>query len=792
MTDRLGEYRGRRNPAGSGEPGGDAVRPRRGAPRFVVQEHSATRLHWDLRIEHEGVLASWALPRFLPGTSGDNRLAVRTEDHPVEYLEFEGEIPAGHYGAGTMRIYDRGTCEVLLWEPGKVEVDLHGEHLTGRWALFPIGRAGGTEREWMIHRMGAPLDPDAEPFPGVVPPMLAGAGPLPAGEGWAYEIKWDGVRALCRSEPGRLTLHSRRGADITAGYPEIASLGRALHEHQALLDGEIVAFDTSTDPPRPSFQALQRRMHVRDERRVRRLAAEVPVTFAIFDLLWLDGHSLMRRPYDERRARLAELDLQGPFWQVPEAALGHAAGRDLQRAAAALGLEGVVAKRRDAPYQPGRRSPAWVKVRRRESADLVIGGWVPGEGGRSGRIGALLVGEHEPGDALRYVGRVGSGLSDAELRDLGSRLRDLESEVSPFAPGRPQPPQAARWVRPVLVADVAFSERSATGQLRQPVWLGLRDDVPAPLALQDERASRGKGRIATALIDDRVLPVTNLDKVLYPDGTTKRQLLEYAAAIAPVMLPHLRGRALTLVRCPDGVEGERFFEKRAPGHRPDWVRTATVQYGRERIEHVLADDRATLLWLAQLAALELHPSLALAAEPDRPTAVVFDLDPGAPATIVECCAVALLLRAMLDGVGLRAFAKTSGSKGLQVYVPLNRPEPTFDGAKAFAGAVAEVLHAGRPELVVARQAKTLREGRVLVDWYQNDRARTTIGVYSARARERPTVSAPVTWDEVEATAGEGDGSGLAFTLTEVLQRVEDHGDLFGEVATLPQRLPATG
>jgi bifunctional non-homologous end joining protein LigD len=347
-------------------------------------------------------------------------------------------------------------------------------------------------------------------------------------------------------------------------------------------------------------------------------------------------------------------------------------------------------------------------------------------------------------------------------------------------------------VRPVLVAEIAYTERSAGGQLRQPVWLGLRDDVPAPLALEDERTARGKGRVATAVVDDRAVPVTNLDKVLYPDGTTKRQLLEYAAAIAPVMLPHLRGRALTMVRCPDGVDGERFFEKRAPGHRPDWVATATVQYGRERIEHVLADERATLVWLMQLAALELHPSLALAAEPDRPTAVVFDLAPGAPAAIAECCEVALLLRGMLDGVGLRAFAKTSGSKGLQVYVPLNRPEPSFDDTKAFAKTVAEVLQSGRPDLVVARQAKTLREGRVLVDWYQNDRAKTTIGVYSPRARERPTVSTPVTWDEVEAAADGGAAPALAFTLTEVLQRVEEHGDLFGEVATLPQRLPATG
>lgn len=782
--DPLSDYRGKRDTRASKEPAGKRKRrPRSTAPRFVVQEHSATRLHWDLRLEHEGVLASWALPRYFPNSSGDNRLAVRTEDHPVEYLDFEGEIPKGSYGAGKMRIHDRGTYDLLLWEPKKVEVELHGERLTGRWALFPITDG----KEWMIHRMGEPLDPDAEPLPQTLPPMLARAGELPGDDGWAYEIKWDGVRALCHSEPGRLTLRSRRGADITAGYPELSALNRALHEHEVVLDGEIVAFEPGSDPPRPSFQALQRRMHVREQRRVKRLAAEVPVTYAVFDLLWLDGRSLMDLPYEQRRSRLAELELHGPHWQVPESAAGADAGRELLAAAGRLGLEGVVAKRLDSSYEPGRRSRCWVKVRRRDSEEFVIGGWLPGEGGRSSRIGALLLGEHVPGGGLRYAGRVGSGLTDADLSFLKARLGELAADASPFTDSASGPPRGARWVHPELIAAVAFSERSEKGLLRQPVWLGLRDDVPAPLVLEDERTVRGKGRAATARIEGRELALTNLDKRLYPDGTTKRELLEYAASIAPVLLPHFSGRALTVVRCPDGVDGERFFEKRAPGHRPGWVATATVAYGRETIEHVLLDEAATLVWLQQLAALELHPSLALAAEPDRPTAVVFDLDPGPPATIVECCEVALLLRAMLEGVGLRSVPKTSGGKGLQVYVPLNRPEPTFDDTKAFAKAVAEVLAAGRPELVVARQAKTLREGKVLVDWYQNDRAKTTIGVYSPRARDAPTVSTPVTWDEVEAARRPDD---LRWTIRELPGRVSANGDLFASVATLSQALPS--
>ncbi len=375
MPDRLEGYHARRDFDRSPEPPGEPGSDRAGPARFVVQEHDATRLHWDLRIEHDGVLASWALPRFLPGAPGENLIAIRTEDHPLDYLAFEGEIPAGSYGAGTMRIYDQGTVDILEWQPRKVEVRLRGERLTGCWALFPLAKRGESGDEWMIHRMGAPLDPDAEPMPDLVAPMLAQAGNLPTGRAWAFEVKWDGVRAICRSEPGRLRLWSRNANEITAGYPEIARLNRALHEHRAILDGEIVAFSDG----RPSFQALQRRMHVRDERRVRRLAGEIPVTYVIFDLLWLDGHPLTDLPYSERRALLEGLELHGTHWQVPDAVQG--SGEDLMSAAAGLGLEGVVAKRLDAPYQPGRRSPAWVKVKRRPTGEFVIGGWVTGEGG---------------------------------------------------------------------------------------------------------------------------------------------------------------------------------------------------------------------------------------------------------------------------------------------------------------------------------------------------------------------------------------------------------------------------
>ena len=786
MPDPLREYREKRDFDATPEPPARRGRARVKAPRFVVQEHDASRLHWDLRLEHDGALASWALPRFMPGESGSNLVAIRTEDHPTSYLDFHGEIPAGSYGAGTMRMYDGGTYELLKWEPRKVEVELHGERLHGRWALFAVGDGEGDDR-WMIHRMGEPLDPAAEPMPDALAPMLATAGTLPQGDGWAYEIKWDGIRALCASEPGRLRLWSRSGADITKRYPELARSTRRLREHRAILDGEIVATD---DQGRPDFQALQRRMQLGDERRIDKLAKAAPVTYVIFDVLWLDGASLLDRPYRERREILAGLKLGDERWQTTQTLIEDTGGPELLDAARRLGLEGVIAKRLDSRYAPGRRSRDWVKVKHQQTAELLVGGWLQGQGARAKRIGALLLGEPGPGGSLRYAGRVGSGFSQATLDDLQARLAPLARDASPFTAGESPPTRGVHWVQPRLLAQVAFLERSQRGLLRHPVWLGLRDDVAVPLVLEDERPVRGSGRTATALVDGRSLRVTNLDKVLYPGaGVTKRTVIEYYAGIAPVMTAHLRGRAVTLKRYPDGVDGEAFYEKRAPAHRPDWVQTADVAYGAKTVQQVLVQDAATLVWLAQLAALELHPSLAHAETAERPDVVVFDLDPGPPATIVQCCEVGLLLRDMLAGIGLCTFAKTSGSKGLQLYVPLNVPGVAFDDTKAFSSTVAGVLSQARPELIVDRQSKALRKGKVLIDWLQNDRSKSTVAVYSLRAREQLGVSTPVAWEEVEACAAAGDAALLAFSPGDVLGRVDEHGDLFGDVLALRQKLP---
>jgi bifunctional non-homologous end joining protein LigD len=795
--EQLQRYRAKRDFRRTTEPAG-GTRARKGAPRFVIQEHSARRLHWDLRLERDGVLVSWAIPKGLPETPKDNRFAAATEDHPLEYLDFEGEIPKGEYGAGTMKLWDRGTYECLKWEPRKVEVALHGERLDGRYALFPI-EPGERPKDWMIHRMDPPADPGREAMPQHLQPMLATTGRLPSDDRlWAYEIKWDGVRAIAYWRPGELRLESRNLKDITAQYPELGRLGRALGSHQAVLDGEIVAFDQQG---RPSFASLQQRMHVASAAQVRRLANSTPVTYMIFDLLWLDGHSLMQVPYLERRERLASLQLTGERWQTPEHVVGH--GRAVLDASAEQRLEGIVAKRLDSNYQPGRRSNSWVKVKNLGRTEVVLGGWMPGQGRRKQRIGALLVGVHDPDGTLRYAGRVGTGFSERELDRLARLLAPLERASSPFGAGE-RPPRGAVFCEPRLVAEIEFREWTAGGSLRAPAYKGLRDDKAAAEVVREdvtsalEREERGgleireqRGETAWAVVDGRELKLSNLGKLLYPEaGFSKRDVIDYYAAISSALLGHLQGRALTVKRWPDGVRGQFFFQKQAPAHRPDWVRTVTLPSGRKPIDYLLTEDRATLVWLANLAALELHTPLARAEAPARPTALVFDLDPGEPASIIECCRVGLQLQGMFEQLGIDSFAKTSGSKGLQVYVPLNSDEIRYEQTKPFAKAVAEMLEQAEPERVVSRMTKARRTGKVLIDWSQNDGRKTTVCVYSLRAGELPTVSTPLEWEEVRSALKTGDPAPLAFHPHQVLARVADRGDLFAPVLSLTQKLPA--
>lgn len=463
----LAEYAAKRDFEQTPEPGVEAAGPTDpDQPRFVVQEHHARSLHWDLRLEHDGVLWSWAVPKGIPMRPKPNHLAVRTEDHPLLYLTFEGDIPSGQYGAGTMSVWDRGTYEPEKVRDDELIVTFHGTRVRGKYALFHT-----RDNQWMLHRMSPPDDPSETPIPTDLAPMLAVAGDLPADDDrWGFEMKWDGMRVLAFVEGGRVRLTSRRGNDVTERFPELRGLGEAMGARAAVLDGEVVAFD---DAGRPRFERLQPRIHVSSPAKARQLAAENPVALMLFDVLWFEGHLVIARPYTERRQLLEGLALSGPGWQIPPTTYG--GGERVRQTATELGLEGVVAKRADSPYRPGERSDAWRKVKVTAGQELVVGGWLPGNGHLAGRLGSLLVGYHEePDGPLRYAGRVGSGINETTRNQLETMLAPLRRDEPPFVavPRLPDPV----WTAPDLVVDVEFHEWTSAGVLRAPRFGGIRDD----------------------------------------------------------------------------------------------------------------------------------------------------------------------------------------------------------------------------------------------------------------------------------------------------------------------------
>jgi bifunctional non-homologous end joining protein LigD len=463
MAKRLESYRAKRDFDKTSEPRGDEGRA--GEGRFVIQQHDARNLHWDLRLEHEGVLASWALPRGVPQHPDENRLAVHTEDHPLEYLDFHGEIPKGSYGAGTMEIWDSGTYEAEKFRKDEVIATFQGERMRGRYAMFST-----RGKDWLIHRMDPPEDPSYEPMPDKLAPMLARSGPLPRDEPkWGFEVKWDGIRAVAFLDHGHISLQGRNFTDFTPRYPEIRPLARELGARRVILDGEVVAFDSEG---RPSFERLQSRMHLASDAAVKRRMRDTPVTYVVFDLLYLDGHSTLPLAYEQRRELLEALELEGPSWRAPAYHRGE--GSALLKATRELGIEGVVAKRLDSAYQLGGRTSSWVKVKNVEEQDVVIGGWTPGEGGRSSTLGALAAGVYEDGE-LTYAGKVGTGFTEKTLALVQSELKSRGRDTSPFE-GR-QPPKGTKFVEPELVARVELREWTRAGTMRAPSFKGLRDDM---------------------------------------------------------------------------------------------------------------------------------------------------------------------------------------------------------------------------------------------------------------------------------------------------------------------------
>ena len=464
--DRLREYRDKRDPSRTPEPVPAAASQAAGAEAggtFVIQEHHARRLHWDLRLERDGVLVSWALPKGVPDDPAVNHLAVHTEDHPLEYASFEGTIPRGEYGAGAMTIWDHGRYETQKWSPREVKVLLHGRRVEGGYVLFQT-----RGNQWMIHR-------ERQPLPAALRPMLAISGSVMPrdSQNWALEMKWDGVRALAFIENGRVRLMSRTERDITVAYPELAGLGHATGHKQILLDGEVVVFGADGWP---EFEALQPRMHVTSAAQAAQLAGQTPVTYLVFDLLQLDGRSLLELGYRERRAVLDGLGLTGPFWQTPPWFPGEDF-QAVQGVSMAQRMEGILAKRLDSAYVPGVRTDYWRKIKNVLRQEVIVAGYKPGQGNRTGQVGSLLIGVHDAGQLI-YAGHVGTGFSVETLRMLSSKLEPLRRPGSPFdVPVPPEHARSAVWVEPELVIDVTFDRWTKAGRMRAPVYKGLRDDI---------------------------------------------------------------------------------------------------------------------------------------------------------------------------------------------------------------------------------------------------------------------------------------------------------------------------
>ncbi len=770
MAQKLTEYKRKRDPKKTPEPFSGKGRKAKD-PIFVVQRHDARRLHYDFRLERDGALASWAVPKGVPLEPGQQHLAVHVEDHPLEYATFEGEIPKGQYGAGSVEIWDRGTYELLEEKKnGGLTVRLHGERLDGTWALVPA-KLSGDEKNWLIIRKkeeegSAPRPVGTRTY---VPMLATLAEDIPRGAGWIFEVKWDGYRAIAKVSGGEATLTSRNGNDLTARFPNVAKeVAKAVKTPDAVLDGEVCALD---EAGRSSFSAMQQGK------------PGTPLVYYVFDLLEVEGESLADLPLVERRKRLERLlDRRNRSVRLSEAFDDGAA---LLEAAEQQGLEGIVAKRLDSRYTQGKRTRDWLKVKTHGEQEFVIAGFTKGTGRRASSFGSLVLGYYR-GDELVYAGNVGTGFNSKEIEKLLDKLRPLKRPTSPF-PEVPKLPKVRKgdviWVEPELVCEVVFAEWTHDGRLRAPSYQGLREDKPA------EEVRREEPITDTVKKGTRELKLSNLDKVFFPvEGIRKGDLLEYYRAVAPVLVPHLQDRPFTMVRWPDGIEAGRFFQKDAPSHMPEWIPTfrtlvSTRESPRKKkwVNFPVVNDELALLWMVNMGCIDMNAWYSRVDKPERPDFVLFDLDPSPDVGFRETVQVALLVKQALDAFGLVGFPKTSSGEGMHVLVPIERRH-TYDDTRHFAEIVAGAIARTNRGLATTEWTKSKRRG-VLIDSNQNGEGKTIASVYSVRPRPGAPVSTPLRWEEVNEKLDP-----LSFTMGKVLERVRKDGDLFEGVLTTRQRL----
>lgn len=792
----LETYHKKRNFLFTPEPRGRRPGPQAGELRFVIQKHAARRLHYDFRLEWDGVLKSWAIPK---GPSLDpkvKRLAVHVEDHPLEYGDFEGVIPAGHYGAGPVLVWDRGRWSPdgdprAAYRKGHISFTLHGDKLQGGWHLVRLPRADRDGKEqWLLIKAqdevagaGDPVSErpesvlsgraieavttsttrpaakrrarsttktgDSKTVPRTLTPQLATeVATPPQSDQWLHEIKYDGYRILCRVHKGKAELLSRNGKDWTARFAPIAAAIEQLGIDESWLDGEVVVWERDGVT---SFQSLQR--YLRGE-------AQGQLTYCLFDLLYLNGEELSGQALLQRKRALAALLKSARRRTRLLRYSDHVQGAadSFIAKACGLGLEGIVSKRGDLPYRAG-RSRDWVKIKCRRQQEFVIGGFTLPAGSRTG-IGALLLGVYDADGILHYSGRVGTGFTQQRLAALRKLLEARLIARAPFAASATLRGVEARWVRPELVAEVRFSEWTADGLVRQAAFLGLREDKTAGEVRRESaapltaslRARRQRGGGATAQPGPnenlRGLRLTHPDKILYPEqGTTKRDLAAYYDAVADWIMPHLRGRPLSLLRCPEGRQRTCFYQKHA-------IQGLSAALNRVRLrekdgvaEYLSAETPAAVIALVQAGVLELHTWGARADRIETPDRIIFDLDPDPSVAWSAVMSAARAVRDRLADFDLPALVKTTGGKGLHVVVPLLR-RYDWPQIQSFARAFAEEMARTNDDQFTARMAKAARQGKIFIDWLRNTRGATAVAAYSTRARPAATISVPLRWEEL--------------------------------------------
>ena len=852
----LSEYRRRRDFHRTPEPSGAAVPARTSHPlAFVIQKHAARRLHYDFRLELDGVLKSWAVPKGPSLDPAEKRLAVHVEDHPLEYGGFEGVIPEGEYGGGSVLLWDRGTWIPVDPDPaeayarGNLKFTLDGEKLHGNWALVRMGGKAATERRenWLLikerdaaalpqsgdavvaehplsvlsgrgldeiaadrdriwgpngeNRRGAegsPAPPDPARIAGarrarmparLRPQLAIAVDTVPDGPQWFHEIKYDGYRLIARLGGGGVRLSTRGGLDWTEKFPALVEALAALPVEAAVIDGELVHLEADGTS---DFGHLQDAIaNAKTERLV----------FYAFDLLHLDGYDLTGAILEDRKAaleRIIRAHSEGML-RYSDHQIGQ--GPEFFRHACGYQLEGIVSKRRDRPYHPG-RDDSWLKIKCANRDEFAVIGFTDPAGHRQG-LGALLLGYYDRRGTLHYAGRVGSGFDDAQLTALRTRLDPLARKEAPLAVAALPEGASLRgvhWTRPVLVAEVRYGGWTVDRVLRHATFVGLREDKSAEEVVRDtEPMAASSARIAAAAAPAPVpapaviardgssefagVRLTHAERVLYPgEGITKLDLARYYAEICDWALPHLGNRPLSLVRSPNGQGGEQFFQKHAGASVPEAVRRIEI----DGETHLAVDDLPGLVALVQIGVLEIHPWGSTVDRVETPDRVTFDLDPDPALPWSRVTAAAIEIRDVLAGLGLHSFAKTTGGKGLHVVVPLS-PKLDWEAVKAFSKAVAEQIAEQSPQHYTTNQSKRARQGRIYIDYLRNGRGATAIGAYSTRSRPGAPVATPVFWDEVEAGV-RPDG----FTVTSIPRRLAGlNSDPWAEIGTLKQTVGAT-